>query len=444
MATTTAINGNETTRGSRSALGHGAVHVYMRGGDGRLSRQAYLKVPDQKGRLGSDLALSPDGNRLIAGAAYSRGETIQFGSALGGTEYGFGAGRIYQFDRDASGQWQLSQSLAIADGRFTDNVGSSVAMSDDTRWVVAGAPGRDYGDVTTPADFQSPIESSGAVYLFRRSPAGTLVQHLRLRPPAAPVVGEHFGSAVAMSGDGQWIAIGAPEDSKNTEHQAVTDPIAAETRHSGAVHVYRLNADGSVVRFASLKAPATKNYHRFGRALALSADGSRLAVGADLSGYSVETEPVYALGSSDIGSGDVFVYRRTDNGWTLEISLSGPRAEIFDRFFGYAVDLSADGRTLAVGMPLDGTAVGSANSGYVTWSGTVRTYELGAGGWAASGTMRSSPVARTTRLGKAVALSRDGRTVAAGAPEEETAGAGIDAAVTGDEVESGGVYLFRR
>ncbi|MGE0313741.1 MAG: hypothetical protein AB7P21_19185 [Lautropia sp.] len=440
-ATATTIDGSETERSGASLSGSGSVHVYLRAADGRWSRQAYLKAPEIGGRLGTALAISPDGNRLIVGASQGRGERIEFPTALGGTELGFGAGRLYQFERDASGGWRLGQSLAIADGRQSDRLGTAVAAADDLQWVVAGAPGRDYGDVATAADFQNPLSASGAAYLFRRNGAGLLEPVRRLRAPV-PARDAGFGTAVAMSGDGNWFAVGAPEDATDAALRAVPDPVAANTHRSGALYVYRREADGSAVLFAALKAPVLRNFLRFGRSIAFSADASLMAVGADLSGYDAESNPVSASGSFE--SGFVYVYRRSDTGFVLEASLAGPRAEPTDRFFGYSVDLSSDGRTLAVGMPLDGNAVGSANPGYVTWSGSVRLYERGATGWQATSTQRAVPPNAKTRLGKQVALSRDGRWLAAGAPDDETPGAGVDPAPTGQPIPGGGVYLFRR
>ena len=441
----TTINGSETDRPVGAVIGSGSVHVYTRGVDGHFVRQAYLKAPQAGGWFGSGLAVSPDGNRIVAGAPAARGVRVDYPYALGGTEYGFGAGSLYQLDRDAAGQWQLSQSLTIPDGRQSDNLGWAVAMSDDAQWVVAGAPSRRFGDVNTAEDYRAGLEKSGAAYVFRRDASGQLVQQQRLRAPA-PAAYAAFGSVVAISGDGAWIAVGAPNDSNGLDGQPVADPLAAHVRNSGAVHVYQRQADGTFKPFAALKAPVGKNFQQFGGAIAMSGDGSRMAIGGAMSGYAVESEPIYSIAATaDIGPGEVFLYQRGASGWTLEATLAGIQGAVYDRFFGYAVDLSPDGQTLAVGMPLDGSGVGAPNAaGYLSTAGSVRLYQLGAAGWTASQTLRPATAGQGSTFGRSVSLSRDGHTLAAGANREKTPGAGIDPPTTGQEVSSGAAYVFRR
>jgi trimeric autotransporter adhesin len=153
---------------------------------------------------------------------------------------------------------------------------------------------------------------------------------------------DRFGNVLAISSDGSTMAVAAEREASSASgvngNQA--DNSSAS---SGAVYVYR-RTGRAWAQEAYLKAGANQPQQQFGAALAISADGSILAVGTPGQDTTLEN------------SGAVFVYTRAaDNSWHLMTTLSGPNPQANDQF-GYSVDLSLDGRTLKVSsrLPLDG------------------------------------------------------------------------------------------
>ena len=99
-----------------------------------------------------------------------------------------------------------------------------------------------------------------------------------------------------------------------------------------------------------VKASNTGTDDRFGEVIALSADGSTLAVGA-FGEDAPTTDPLL----SPSGAGAVHVFRRGVTGWAHEARFQANQVEDGDRF-GAALDLSSDGETLAVGAPFENSA----------------------------------------------------------------------------------------
>jgi hypothetical protein len=115
----------------------------------------------------------------------------------------------------------------------------------------------------------------------------------------------------------------------------------------------------------------------------------------------------------------------TDGGW-----IDSKYGYIPGDWFGYAVSLSADGNTLAVGALRECAA-------YV--------FILGDTGWQQQAYVKASNTEASDGFGIAVSLSADGNTLAVGAYQEDSAASGID----GDQADNsahdaGAVYVFRR
>lgn len=154
-----------------------------------------------------------------------------------------------------------------------------------------------------------------------------------------PDPADYFGSGMAMSGDGMWLAVGALlEDSGSRTNEL--DNTASD---SGAVYVYRRSAAGWS-QHAYLKVSNNAPGRGVGHALAMNFDGSLLVLGSHSDSAAV------GRGKSDTsapGAGAALVFRRTQDSWAETAFLKG--AEIVARSsFGYSVSLADDGNTLAV------------------------------------------------------------------------------------------------
>jgi hypothetical protein len=162
--------------------------------------------------------------------------------------------------------------------------------------------------------------------------------------------GDSFGDEVALSSDGQTMAVAASQEASSATG-ANGDQAANDSPASGAVYVYRRNG-GQWQQEAYLKAGENEPGLLFGtggpldmRTLAINRDGSLIAIGAsrqDVTGYA--------------DAGAVYLYERSSTGsWTLVTTLHAPQIVAGD-FFGASVDLSLNGRVLKVSSfgPRDG------------------------------------------------------------------------------------------
>lgn len=197
-----------------------------------------------------------------------------------------------------------------------------------------------------------------------------------------------YQNPVAISADGARVAIGLPY---------------RRAHGAGFVRVYELDADGSWSQLGQDLEGTGNNF--FGASVSLSADGSRVAVGAP---------------EHDLKTGRASVYEYFTD------TPSGPRWELVGDHMvgesqgdqaGYDVSLSDDGNRLAVGSP--------GGDGNGCESGRVRVYAYSLAGWGYLGgaidgvdaydsSYAQDTCGYPTRV--SVALSGDGTTLAMGSP----------------------------
>ena len=269
---------------------------------------------------------------------------------------------------------------------------------------------------------------------------------------------DEFGAAVALSGDGITLAVGAPdEDSASTGsfvpgdvgyQDALDDNSVSE---AGAVTIFRRSTETGVwVVDAFVKAPVADTGDAFGDAVALSADGAVLAVGArgengGLAGANGDAlhppDAGYLDALNDSGataSGAVYLHRRSNGRWTLDAFVKAPAPGQEDAF-GAAVALSADGALLAVGAPgEDSASTGTfapGDGGYqdaldedsAESAGAVFVYRLSAGRWGLETFFKPPASGADDRFGSSLALAgadAGAMALAAGAPGEDSASTG--------------------
>ena len=174
--------------------------------------------------------------------------------------------------------------------------------------------------------------------------------------------GDQLGFAIALSGDGNTLAAGAPmEASRGTGINGKGDDDSAYS--SGAVYVYARSGTGWAQQ-AYLKASNTGSDDQFGNAVALSADGHTLAVSAVFEDSGATGINGNQADNSIEESGAVYVYTRTGTTWTqqayVKASNTGGRDD--GDTFGYTIALSDDGATLAVGAPSEDSSSVSNNA----------------------------------------------------------------------------------
>lgn len=264
--------------------------------------------------------------------------------------------------------------------------------------------------------------------------------------------GDTFGSAVAISADGTTLAVGAHQESSaatGVNGEPTTDTLAS----SGAVYVFTLDAAGAWSQQAYIKAWNTGALDRFGEAIALSADGSTLAVGAyaeDSSGTGIDSHlGGFVFADSASGSGAVYIFTRDEAaGWSQEAYVKAPDTNA-DDLFGYSVALSADGSDLAVGAPFEDSGAEGIGGGFDELNGlnSGAVYLLGRanGTWSYRAYVKASSNGENDLFGSDVAIAEDGRTLAVGAIREDGGTAGVGGDQDDNTVQdAGAAYVFVR
>ncbi|MEM9456146.1 MAG: FG-GAP repeat protein [Myxococcota bacterium] len=204
-------------------------------------------------------------------------------------------------------------------------------------------------------------------------------------------------------------------------------------------------ADSLVGAVGYVKASNTDREDRFGNSVALSDDGRTLAVGAfweDGSASGVDGEP---LEQPSPRSGAVYVFTRDEIGaWIQQAYIKASNSDSED-YFGSSVVLSADGRILAVGAPLEdscaqGVAGPETNELDCSNSGAVYVFERTVSSWSQRAYIKASNTGASDYFGESIALSDDGRTLAVGAHREDSNSA--DNEGSNFLVNAGAAYVF--
>ena len=194
-----------------------------------------------------------------------------------------------------------------------------------------------------------------------------------------------------------------------------------------------------------------------GNAVALSADGATLAIGA----------PYESSGSSGIGgdqvdesvygAGAVYVYVSDAGGWEQQAYVKASNPGLTDNF-GYMTALSGDGNTMAVAAPYEASAAtgidGDQNDDSIPQAGAVYVFSRSGETWTQQAYIKASNTGEAgvgdelgdgDQFGFGLALSADGNTLAVGAISEDSAGTGDGADQSDNSAASAGaVYVYSR
>lgn len=167
--------------------------------------------------------------------------------------------------------------------------------------------------------------------------------------------GDSFGSSVAVSGDGNTLAVGAPLEDSGVDG----NPADNSRGRAGAVYIFARSKEGWAQQ-SYVKAPAIGADHEFGASVALSADCRVLAVGAPFEDSSASGVDGNSADNSLGNSGAAYVFARAVEGWTEQAYIKASSPGLSDQF-GETVALSADGRTLAVGASREDSSATGTN-----------------------------------------------------------------------------------
>jgi hypothetical protein len=257
---------------------------------------------------------------------------------------------------------------------------------------------------------------------------------------------DEFGSAVALSGDGGVLAIGAPGEDSSVDGIGGNQNTNLASR-AGAVYLFT-RSGSAWAQTAYVKASNSGTDHLFGRALALSRDGLALAV----------TSPAEGSGATGIGgnqynnnrpqSGAAYVFRFSNGSWAQEAYVKASRA-ITGLVFGLSVAFNATGTTLAVGTVGESSNAigvdGNQDDASATNAGAVYVFRRDNAVWAQESYIKASNTGAGDFFGYSLALSDDGHVLAVSAPGEQSNANGVGGNEGDDSmVGAGAAYVFTR
>ena len=221
---------------------------------------------------------------------------------------------------------------------------------------------------------------------------------------------------------------------------------------------------GPLQQLAYIKATNTGAGDQFGTggpligdAVALSADGTTLAIGAPFESSGTTGVNGPDDDDSTFGAGAVYVFTLEGERWTQQAYIKASNTGLTDNF-GFSVALSANGDTLAVSAYFESSAAtgidGNQDDDSIPQAGAVYIFTRDGSTWSqqayvkASNTDQAGQVDELTggdQFGFALTLSDDGNTLAVSAIDEDSATAGINGNQSDDSARSAGaVYLYVR
>jgi hypothetical protein len=312
------------------------------------------------GEFGSSVALSADGNTALVGAPGDSG----------------GVGAAWVLTRSGSTWTQQGEKLTGNGEAGAARFGGSVALSADGETALIGGA----------AD----ADGVGAAWVFSRSGSTWTQQGEKLTGAAESGPGA-FGQSVALSADGSTALIGAPMD----------NPIALAA--VGAAWVFTRSGATWTQQGDKLTGVGEIGPARFGRSVAVSADGNTAMIGGPNNEWCI---------------GAAWGLVRSGGVWNQQALLHGGRegkacddgpddGESDELRFGTAVALSADGNVGLVSRPfIDALRLGE------TWS-----YARVGSSWTEKTALRDRNGAKVGA--SSVAVSSDGEQVLVGKGEIE-------------------------
>lgn len=248
------------------ALGDGVGRVYVLTNSGGVwSQQAVLVppsvAPGDSPVFGTSLALSSNGDTALIGSPLSDATASDAGAA-------------YVFVRSGS-TWSLQSTLPASALAAGDHFGAAAALTYDGSLALVGAP----QDDTVASD-------RGTVRVFTR--AGSVWSEQSTLVHSAPLSGDQFGNAIALSSDGSAAIVGVASD-----NDAGVD--------AGSARIFLRNGS-TWVEEATLTASSPGFDDELGTSVAIAANGSVALAGA----------PQDDIGAtSDAGSVHVFALTGT-------------------------------------------------------------------------------------------------------------------------------------
>jgi hypothetical protein len=391
-----------------------------------------------QGHTGTSIAMSGDGMTMAVGAPFESGGA----AGINGNENDnsvYAAGAVYIYTRNGNA-WTQQAYVKASNPGPTDHFGSSVALSRDGNTMAVAAHWESSAAIGINSNQKDDsIPQAGAVYVFTRTGTRWTQQAYvkasntgKADEGNTPGDGDQFGFSLALSSDGNTMAVGAiTEDSGAQGINGNEKDDAALS--AGAVYVF--SRTGTTWSQQAYVKPATNEAgDLFGFSLGLSADGNTLAATAfneSSSGRGVNPSHDNKFGQS----GALFVFTRQSGSWSQQAFIKGSRSEPSDGF-GFAMSVSDDGNTIAVGagdeacltpgIDPPGCADDAApGRGANIWVGAAYVFVRTGTTWSEQSFIKAPNARPYNSFGVRLALSGDGNSLAVSSYLEDNSGRGI-------------------
>lgn len=389
----------------------------------------YFKASESstEGRFGRNVALSGDGSTLAV-----RDDAV------------------YVFERDTLGQWSQQAYAQVPTSGFAIGGESTIALSSDGNTLAVGST--NFGGM-------------GAVFVFTRDAMGQWSQQAAVQAPDPDALDDldFFGFSVALSADGDTLAVGAIFEGEYQYYPSDVFPA-----FPGALHVFARDAVGSWSQQTRFEASYPDEGLWLGFSAVLSSDGNTLATTATQGTYVLVrdamgkwSQQAYYDVSGPLGlsnDGDALVVGAEDgvhsflrdatDQWSQQLEVIDAPTGGLAGSFGSILTLSGDGKTLAIGtIEEDSDAIGlGGDEGNDSAPGAGAVYVLvrdDVGKWSQRAYVKAPNTDAGDQFGVGIALSSDGKTLAVGAVGEDSTAIGVGGDQTDDStLEAGAVYLY--
>ncbi len=335
----------------------GQVYVYQRSGNSWTEVRRLTASDGAAGdKFGAAVAVAagPDYEIVVGAPFHDSGGYTDIGAA-------------YLYSSNGS-LWSVETILPVSDTNQSsyDLRGSSVAITNNSAYIFAGAPGVRVGS-----------NQPGAVYRFTQFET-VWYQAQRIEGPTGGQAG--LGRSMALSDDGSTLLVAG--------FYAPDGPLITY----GAVHLYERSTGGSYDYDEMLTPSDGAELDEFGAALDIADDEATLLIGAPGN-----------------GAGHAYIFTASGLTWSEATVLTRP--DSFYGKFGQSAQLDSSGQLAAIGAWLNG-------------SGAIHLF-TGPSGWSHARTL-TTPDSRQEALGYDIAMSWNGDVIAGGARAAHSNSASYD------------------
>ncbi len=358
-------------------------------------------------------------------------------------------------------------------GALDGHAGIGVAISEDGNTIVVGAPhesSRAKGINGNQND--TSLYDSGAVYVFIRR--GNAWEQQAYIKPSNPDTGAEFGHVVALSADGNTLAVAAIWESSGARG-INGNQNDRSVPQAGAAYVFtrqnnRWTQQAYIKASNAGEGPAPGEAYgdgdQFGFAMSLSKDGNTLAVGAVTEDSNARGINGNQSDNSMMSAGAVYLFARAGTTWSQQAYVKASNTTPGSQF-GYSLSLNALGSVLAVGSydenggskVVDGpqepssTPNPNARGGFAgsNGRGAVYIFARTAGEWKQTNYLKASNAENGDSFGVSVVMSDDANTILIGSLDEDCLCTGIIHRPTDvggndqpSDASTGAAYVFVR